>query len=93
MQSYAVEKVGLAIARYAKSKHTKITNKKCKMIGKQEETIHMEMKTMTIEQRLERIESMLRHIIRELSYVPTEEELQQEKAIGKVSFDLIQGGK
>ena len=51
------------------------------------------MMTMTIEQRLERIESMLRHIIRELSYVPTEEELQQEKSIGKVSFDLIQGGK
>ena len=51
------------------------------------------MMTMTIEQRLERIESMLRHIIRELSYVPTEEELQQEKLIGKVSFDLIQGGK
>jgi hypothetical protein len=90
MQSYAVEKVGLASVRYAKSKHTKITNKKCVTsgIGTQ-----IEMMTMTIEQRLERIESMLRHIIRELSYVPTEEELQQEKSIGKVSFDLIQGGK
>jgi hypothetical protein len=51
------------------------------------------MMIMTIEQRLERIENILRHIVRELSYVPTEEELQQEKAIGKVSFDLIQGGK
>jgi hypothetical protein len=51
------------------------------------------MMTMTIEQRLDRIENMLRHIIRELSYVPTDEELEQEKSIGKVSFDLIQGGK
>jgi hypothetical protein len=85
-----VAKVGTAIARYAKSKHTKITNKKCVTsgIGTQ-----IEMMTMTIEQRLERIETMLRHIIRELSYVPTEEELEQEKSIGKVSFDLIQGGK
>jgi hypothetical protein len=90
MQSYAVEKVGLASARYAKNKHTKITNKKCVTSGIGTQT---EMMTMTIEQRLERIETMLRHIIRELSYVPTEEELQQEKAIGKVSFDLIQGGK
>jgi hypothetical protein len=90
MQSYAVEKVGLASVRFAKSKHTKITNKKCATSGT---GIQTEMMTMTIEQRLERIETMLRHIIRELSYVPTEEELQQEKAIGKVSFDLIQGGK
>jgi hypothetical protein len=90
MQSYAVEKVGLASVRFAKSKHTKITNKKCVTNGTGTQT---EMMTMTIEQRLERIETMLRHIIRELSYVPTEEELQQEKAIGKVSFDLIQGGK
>jgi hypothetical protein len=47
----------------------------------------------TLEERLDRIETMLRHIVRELSYVPTEEELEQEKSIGKVSFDLIQGGK
>jgi ABC-type molybdenum transport system ATPase subunit/photorepair protein PhrA len=91
MQSYVVVVVGLVSARFAKSKHTKITSKKCVTsgIGTQIGT----MMTMTIEQRLERIESMLRHIIRELSYVPTEEELQQEKSIGKVSFDLIQGGK
>lgn len=90
-QLLAVAEVGLAFARFAKSKHTKNTNKKCVMSGIGTETEMM--MTMTIEQRLERIESMLRHIIRELSYVPTEEELQQEKSIGKVSFDLIQGGK
>lgn len=47
----------------------------------------------TLEERLDRIENMLRHIIRELSYVPTDEELEQERSIGKISFDLIQGGK
>ena len=90
MQSPVTAGVGETFARYAKQKHTEITNNKCLTsgIGTQ-----IEMMTMTIEQRLERIETMLRHIIRELSYVPAEEELEQEKSIGKVSFDLIQGGK
>lgn len=48
---------------------------------------------MTIEQRLDRIESVLRHILRELTYVPDDTELDKEKSIGKVSFELIQGGK
>jgi hydrogenase maturation factor len=69
-----VEKVGLAIARFAKNKHTKNTNKKCVTSGIGIET-QTEMMTMTIEDRLERIENILRCILRDINEVPETESM------------------
>jgi hypothetical protein len=73
MQSYAVVVVGLASARFAKSKHIKITSKKCVTSGTGTQ-IQMEM-TMTIEDRLERIENILRCILRDLNDIPETENM------------------
>lgn len=78
MQSYAVEKVGLASARFAKNKHTKITNKKCVTSGIGTKT-QMEMMTMTIEDRLERIENILRCILRDLNDIPETENMPEKE--------------
>jgi hypothetical protein len=73
-----VAEVGVASARYAKKKHTLITNKKCVTSGIGIET-QTEMMTMTIEDRLERIENILRCILRDLNDIPETENMPEKE--------------
>jgi DNA-directed RNA polymerase beta' subunit len=77
MQSCVAIAVGTEYVKYAKSKHIKITNKKCVTSGIGTE-IQMEM-TMTIEDRLERIENILRCILRDLNDIPVTESMPEKE--------------